>query len=278
MESHLFNVKTNKFSFSTTKIIFSIFCVIVTLSLYAVPSLGTTRLLYKDSLALDTLLNKISKIPPIAKPKNRFQLDEKIMQVVARQMPGFQNQLNTVLVESGYYTVFDAEPELNIWRSKDLAFLRMVYKTTEVEPPINKPESKTYLITPPASNLSRQPRKLILIGWIENITDTKNKDRIFGTNKVSFIFSIDIRTEFRLINTRTNKVIAAFTAVGHSGIAKILPSLDENVTYDVDGMVNDMFYSLARDVRHGIRLKQQQFIKEKIQLENVVKKSAVDKR
>ena len=58
MKNHLFNVKTNKLSFSTTKIIFSIFFVLITLNMYAVPSIGTTQLLYKDSLALDTILNK----------------------------------------------------------------------------------------------------------------------------------------------------------------------------------------------------------------------------
>ena len=262
-------MRSQKLSFKA-KTIFGVFCLIITLSVQAqaVANIGTTKLLYQDNFAINSILTKISA----TKPKNKFQINDKMMQVIAKQMPGFQSLLNTVLIESGDFTVFDAESDLDVWKAKDPLFLRMVYKTTEVEPPLQS-ESKPVkaLYTTPTPNPNQRPGKLILLGWVDNITDDKNKGPIYDTGKVSLIFSIDIQTEYRLINTRTNKVVAAFTAVGHGGVARILPGLNETISYDVNTMVNDMFYSLAKNVRHGLALKQQQFIKEKIQLENASK-------
>ena len=256
------------------KKLFGIFCLIVTLVVHAAPTtpaIGTTQLLYKDSLAIDSILNKIATNKS-AGGLQKFKLNDKIMQSVAKQMPRFQNLLNTALIEYSNFTVFDAESDLMALKSKDPGFLRMVYKTTEVEPPVVKPEVKKTLMDRSATSIpNTQPGKLILIGWVENITDNLSRDIIFDTNKVSFIFSVDIHTEYRLINTKNNKVVATYTAVGHGGIARILPNLNETIIYDVDSMVTDMFTSLAKNVRHGLALKQQQFIKDKIQLANAAK-------
>ena len=269
-------MRYNKLHLALTKVIFSIFCCVSAFGAYAVTSIGTTQLLYKDTLAIKSILDKIA-INKSVTNLQKFQLNNKIMQSIARQMPGFQNLLNTALIESGNFTVFNAESELEVWKSKDPGFLRLVYKTTDVEPPVVKPESKSFARNPKVISPNLQSGKLILIGWIENITDQKSKDIIFDTNKISFIFSVDIHTEYRLINTATNKVVAAFTAVGHGGMARILPKMNETINYDVDTMVSDMLYSLSRNIRHGLSLKQQQFIKEEIQLENITKKSATEK-
>ena len=278
--NRLITLKLNEMSFSGAKTLFSIVCLIVTLVVHAAPTtpaIGTTQLLYKDSLAIDSILNKIATNKS-AGGLQKFKLNDKIMQSVAKQMPRFQNLLNTALIEHSNFTVFDAESDLMALKSRDPGFLRMVYKTTEVEPPpVVKPEVKTLMGKYATSIPNTQPGKLILIGWVENITDNKSKDVIFDTNKISFIFSVDINTEYRLINTRTNKVVATYTAVGHGGIARILPSLNETIIYDVDSMVSDMFASLAKNVRHGLALKQQQFIKEKIQSANAAK-TASEKR
>jgi hypothetical protein len=132
--------------------------------------------------------------------------------------------------------------------------------------------------TTSSPNLTINTHRFVLLGWVDGIHEHETRTPIEGTGKVALIYSLEIRCEYRIINPDNNKVVAAFIAVGHGGIAKILGTGHPPVNYDAKLITSDMFNALAQDVRHVLRVREDEYIKKKINAKKINVSMSVPKK
>lgn len=265
--------KRNKFLKGNTKIksylliIFLYLCAYT----YAAPQIGTTTLLYGESNASDVLLSQLDEAK-IKDPKAKLGLKRAVLSEVVGQMSGFQVLLNSVLTESEAFVVFDANDIVNNWKKTNLKLLNTFYKTTSIQAPINESGSKgsreSSTVSTSNTKFNNSPR-FVLLGWVDSIHERESKTPIASTGKSALIYSLEIRCEYRLINPDTNRVVAAFIAVGHGGVAKIIGAGSPPVNYVGAQITSDMFFSLAQDLRHILRVREDEYIKKKINAKKI---------
>ena|GEM_PF-6514966 len=237
----------------------------------AVPSIGTTALLYGDSNASDVIMSKLDEAK-IGDPNAKLGIRRIILSEIVKQMAGFQPILDKTLSESGSYVVYDAKPVVQGWKNTNPKLLNTFYKTTSVAVQNNeniaqgKPGSSGNgkLAPAVAANAPAIAHKFVLLGFVDSIHEKESRTPVQGTDKVALIYSLDIRCEYRLVNPETNRVAAVFIGAGHGGIARIIGSAGHPpVNFDAKLIVGDMFTSLAQNVHHILLVRRAEYIKKR---------------
>ncbi len=235
--------------------------------------MGTTPLLYDNSNAVDVLMAQQDD-RKINDPNAKLGIRRIILSEVVKQMANFEPLLDKTLAESGSYIVYDGKPILQNWRNTNPQILTTFYKTTSVpvltDADINKSTAGTangkQSATSAANSkvdISSPLRKFVLLGFVDNIHEQENRTPIQGTDKTALLYNLDIRCEYRMINPENNRVVAVFSGVGHGGIARILGAGSPPVNFDAKLVVNDMFVSLAENVRHILLVRRAEYIKKR---------------
>ncbi|MCC2625028.1 MAG: hypothetical protein K0R14_901 [Burkholderiales bacterium] len=246
----------------------TLFCAVA--YIHAVTNMGTTPLLYGSSNASDVLMAQQDE-RKINDPNTKLGIRRIILSEVVKQMATFQPLLDKTLAESGAYVVYDGKPILQNWRNTNLQILTTFYKTTSVpvltDADINKNNAATQasgkVTTAAVNNVSDPPRKFVLLGFVDYIHEQESRTPIQGTDKTALLYNLDIRCEYKMINPVNNRVVAVFTGAGHGGIARILGAGSPPVNFDAKLVVNDMFVSLAENVRHILLVRRAEYIKKR---------------
>lgn len=243
----------------------------------AVPSIGTTALLYGNNNASDVLISQLDDTK-IKDPAAKLGIRRVVLSEIVKQMVGFQALLDETLTESGSYDVYDAKPVVQNLRSTNSQLIDTIYKTTSVAIENNenmsqhKSESANPLNKSAAvvnNDITPSSNKFILLGFVDSIREKENRTPIQGTDKTALIYSMDIRCGYRLVNPDNNRVVAVFTGAGHGGIARILGAGSLPVNYDAKVIVSDMFNSLASNVRHVLLVRRAEYIKNNINAKKI---------
>lgn len=236
---------------------------------YAVPQIGTTELLYGESSAAEVIMSRLDD-PKI--PKAKFGIRRIILGEIIKQMSGFQALLDGVLTESGTFAVYDANQIVYNWKNTNPKLLDTFYKTTSIKTALNESANSGSKLTASAIGSSGQQtnsQRFVLLGWVDNIYEHETRTPISGTAKAALLYSMEISCEYRLINLDNNHIVAAFTAVGHGGIARILGTGILSVNYDIKLITGNMFNALAHDLYHILRVREDEYIKKKINAKKI---------
>lgn len=254
----------------------AIFCCVVA-GANAVPTIGTTALIYGDSNASDVIMSKLDETK-IGNPDAKLGIRRVILSEIVTQMAGFQTILGNELAESGSYAIYDAKPIVQSWKNTNPNILDRFYRTTSVAVQNNEnaPQGKSASsdngkVTPAVVNTTASSaHKFVLLGFVDSIHEKETRTPIQGTDKIALIYSLDIRCEYRLVNPETNRVAAVFIGAGHGGIARIIGSAGHPpVNFDAKLIVGDMFTSLAQNVHHVLLLRRAEYIKKRINAKKI---------
>lgn len=208
--------------------------------------IGTTNLVYKTGNgAKSAYLVKQSTVGNL-----------QIINIVQKELlNNFQNILTAKLTESANFSVFNANSTIIDWMATDPKILTKLYNQL----PIVKTESDTSdKQSANAVVLSHASGKYILLGFVDKVVvDEKRQSIPSAANAISLLYNVDIWVKYKVIDYNTRQVITQFLSSGHAGIAKILSSPHQNITYDTDLLVFDLLNDLAYDVDHSMLLQQQ---------------------
>jgi hypothetical protein len=92
------------------------------------------------------------------------------------------------------------------------------------------------------------PAKFTLSGKVNAMDAGESVSPINGTTKFSSIYNFDLAVEYTLIRNTDKKVIATFTAAGHSGIAHLITNPKDKFMPNESEMLNQVGNELAAEV------------------------------
>lgn len=242
------------------------------ITVYAVPNIGITDLLYDNNRATDVLVKRSYDIT--SKPEtSRLQLRHEVMLTVVKKMLQFPAILNDTLLKSGQFTTYNANNEMQKWQAVYPKLLSKLYNTTEVESldfALNNP--KTTIRGPIQYSKSDDNYDFILIGWIDTLVENEYKSTFNRSAKSAIIYNLDIRINYRLINIKTQKVVVTFVAMGHGGTAFIRDTNGPIYVYPLDLVADEVFISLAQNVLHHLQMHKNDIAKVSMQNDNEPKR------
>ncbi len=246
------------------KVVFTLL-IALSASVFAVPSVGVADLIYTTEVKTPikyTQSSHSSSESGYGYSSQSSSIDTQVVSRVEKNMKMFSAAVKGALIKSRQFTVVDAAPTIKTWQSnkKDILSVIQAMDVASV-PPVNIPKESSVAIknaeSAPESavttnNANDNQPDYILIGYLNNVSAYENRNPIMGTNKTSAIYNIDLSVDYKLVNTKTKQIIAAFTAAGHGGEVKLLNDPDQQVNYNVPKLIKDASDSLASDVMDNL--------------------------
>ena len=245
------------------KVVFTLLIALST-SVFAVPSVGVADLIYTTEVKTPikyTQSSHSSSESGYGYSSQSSSIDTQVVSRVEKNMQMFSAAVKGALIKSRQFTVVDAAPTIKTWQSNKKDILSVI-KAMDVAsvPPVNisnKASATNKAESAPESavtsnNANDNQPDYILIGYLNNVSAYENRNPIMGTNKTSAIYNIDLSVDYKLVNTKTKQIIAAFTAAGHGGEVKLLNDPDQQVNYNVPKLIKDASDSLASDVMDNL--------------------------
>ena len=243
------------------KFICLLFVVLVS-ECFAVPSVGVADLIYITQVTTPVKYNHSSSSTSesgFGSSQQSSNIDTQVVSRVEKSMPMFSAAVRGALLKSKQFTVVDATPTIETWQNNKKDILSIIKKmdmvSSSTSPIINSEytvkNNSESAIKVESATATNQP-DYILIGYLDGISSYENRNPIMGTNKTSAIYSIDVSVDYKLVNTKTKQIIAAFTAAGHGGEVKLLNDPDQEVNYNIPKLIKDASDSLASDVMDNL--------------------------
>lgn len=100
----------------------------------------------------------------------------------------------------------------------------------------------------PSAQQPNMPKQFLLIGFVKQILINQNQTQVFNTLMHSVIYTLEIITNYNLIDLATGEVVYQFSAVGYGGFARIYAV--RSPPYKPELIVADATQNLAFDVTH----------------------------
>lgn len=174
-----------------------------------------------------------------------IQYDTAVINQLKAQLLSVNNLIKSKLLNSGLFMVMDAQPTINAWQSESPNILSYLYNAPIIS------ESQ-YLIQKNKKLSAKLTPRYVLIGWITSIDSWKRKEKIFNSDKISFLSGLDIWVKYRLVDSYSKQVTTEFTALGHYGLAKILPDLNKNINFAAEPIIEGAIDNLVNDILRAV--------------------------
>lgn len=161
------------------------------------------------------------------------------------------NQLNTKLVKKNKATptidLVNAAPQIKIMEEFNPNFLKDL-ATMDIDS-----SSDTTDVESTVKNTETNPVKFFLVGYVSQIKCNLVRQKIMTSPEISFLYNLDITIKYRLVNAQTLKPVLDFTAIGHAGVASLLPPNNQVlVAINSDEIAENAVSSIASNVLHSL--------------------------
>jgi hypothetical protein len=189
----------------------------------------------------------------VESPAASMAVNNQIIQKSQKELNNLTAKLIQKNTDTSLIKFNNADFQLNQIKNKNSRFLQNLrfedITPTVTQKAVAKTESYVKIIS------IKPKRSVLLIGYIKKISSSEVKHKIMDSNDISFIYSLDIVIDYKLFDLNTMKPFAEFTAIGHGGIAKIVPNNKVKIQLKPDELVYEAIDSLTDDIRHQIKLK-----------------------
>lgn len=219
------------------RLVFLLYSCIFSLHVFSLPIIEVAQLAESN---LATLYNLDAK----NESKNAtIQYDTVMINQLKSQLPMVNNLIKSKLLKSELFVVMDADSTIKLWQIESPNVLSTLYSASAM--------SESQALLQKKAKLLLEPR-YVLLGWITSIDSWEKKEKIFNSDKVSFLNSLDIWVKYKIVDSYNRQVISEFISLGHYGLARILPNLNKNVNFVAEPIIEGAISNLADDLLRAI--------------------------
>lgn len=181
--------------------------------------------------------------------------DKATAKLVQQQMTNFSAQVRGSIIQSKYFQIIDVD---NSVAANYLAEAESQVAASVVSSPKQAAESTVVgLKAAPTVKAKAALPDYMLIGTVSAIDAHEEINPITDTNRYSAIYSIDVAVDYKLISTQDHRMIAAFTAAGHSGDVKLITNPNQKIYHNIPKLVSQVGDDLAKEVMNQLAIQLQ---------------------
>ena len=216
-------------------------------SAFALANLGLTTLVFPEKNDYIVMYESHPELSPI----QQSPIDKEIVQSLLIKLNTLNNNL-LIKRESGTkFKLFNAEANISEIQKTQPNFLDTIKAQEGVVE--NDEENSESGVNGQRHNI---PKTFFLMAYVTKISHGQILHKITASQNISWLYSLDVTIKYKIVDATTLKPIAEFMAIGHGGVAKILPDGRLTVKLDAVDIVDEVITNLTNNIWHELLIKE----------------------